>query len=152
MTTTPNLIDALVERAAPVRRLRAPLVRACLWLGFAGIVLALLAAVHGVRTDLVEHLRQPVFIVSLVAALATGILAAIAAFIISLPDRLLPAPAVAIWLSTIGYGCLSDWVSMDPLWGPLRRDSALLRHPTPHERAAGARNAGDAALCGAVAG
>jgi hypothetical protein len=118
MTTTPNLIDALVERAAPVRRLRAPLVRACLWLGFAGIVLALLAAVHGVRTDMVEHLRQPVFLVSLAAALATGVLAAIAAFMISLPDRsqwwiLLPAPALAVWLSTIGYGCLTDWVSMD---------------------------------------
>ena len=119
MTTTPQLIDALVECATPVRRLRAPLVRAGLWLGFAAIVLALLAAVHGVRADLAEHLRQPVFLVSLTAALATGILAAIAAFIISLPDRspwwmLLPAPALATWLSTVGYGCLTDWVSMDP--------------------------------------
>jgi hypothetical protein len=119
VTTTPQLIDALVERATPVRRLRAPLVRAGLWLGFAAIVLALLAAVHGVRADLVGHLRQPVFVASLVAALATGILAAIAAFILSLPDRsplwiLLPAPALAAWLSTIGYGCLTDWVSMDP--------------------------------------
>lgn len=119
MTTTPQLIDALVERATVVRRLRAPLVRAGQWLGFAAIVLALLAVVHGVRTDLMEHLRQPVFVVSLAAALATGILAAIAAFLISLPDRsqwwmLLPAPALAIWLSTISYGCLTDWVSMDP--------------------------------------
>jgi hypothetical protein len=119
MTATPNLIDALVERATPVRRLRAPLVRACLWLGFAWIVLALLTVAHGVRTDLVEHLRQPVFLVSLAAALASGVLAAIAAFMLSLPDRsqwwgLLPAPALAVWLSTIGYGCLTDWVSMDP--------------------------------------
>jgi hypothetical protein len=119
VSTTPQLIDALVERAGAVRRLRAPLVRAGLWLGFAAIVLVLLAAVHGVRTDLAEHLRQPVFAASLVSALATGILAAIAAFIISLPDRsqwwiLLPVPALAVWLSTIGYGCLTDWVSMDP--------------------------------------
>jgi hypothetical protein len=119
VTTTPQLIDALVERATEVRRLRAPLVRAGLWVGFAAIVLALLAAAHGVRTDLAEHLRQPVFIASLTASLATGILAAIAAFIISLPDRsqwwmLLPVPALAAWLSTIGYGCLTDWVSMDP--------------------------------------
>ena len=27
---------------------------------------------------------------------------------------LLPAPAFAVWLSTIGYGCLTDWVSIDP--------------------------------------
>jgi hypothetical protein len=119
MSTTPQLIDALVERATPVARLGAPFARACRWLCFAGIVLALVAAVHGVRTDLAEHLRQPLFLVGLAASLATGMLAAIAAFTISLPDRsrwwiLLPAPAVAIWLSTIGYGCLTDWVSMDP--------------------------------------
>jgi hypothetical protein len=119
MTSTPQLIDALVERATPVARLSAPLARACRWLCFAAVVLALLAAAHGVRTDLVEHLRQPVFLVSLAAALATGVLAAIAAFMISLPDRSqwwisLPAPALAVWLSTIGYGCLTDWVSMDP--------------------------------------
>jgi len=119
MTTTPQLIDALVERATPVRRLRAPLVRAGQWLGFAAIVLALLATVHGVRTDLLGHLQQPVFLLTLASALATGILAAIAAFIISLPDRSqwwiwLPVPALAAWLSSIGYGCLTDWVSMDP--------------------------------------
>jgi hypothetical protein len=119
VTTTPQLIDALVARATAVRRLRAPLVRAGLWLGFAALVLALLTAVHGVRSDLVVHLRQPVFLVSLAAALATGILAAMAAFLVSLPDRspwwlLLPVPALAAWLSTIGYGCLTDWVSMDP--------------------------------------
>ena len=49
MTTTPDLIDALVECAAPVRRLRPPLVRAGLWLAFAGVILALLAIGHGVR-------------------------------------------------------------------------------------------------------
>src|SRR5262249_58888235 len=49
-------------------------------------------------------------------ALATGILAAAASFGISLPDSsrlwaLLPLPALVVWISTIGYGCLTDWVS-----------------------------------------
>jgi len=128
MTTTPQLIDALVERATPVARLRAPLVRAGRWLCWAAVVLALLVAVHGVRTDLTAQLRQPEFLLSLAAALATGILAAIAAFMISIPDRspwwsLLPAPALALWLSTIGYGCLTDWVSVDP--GPVRWGETL---------------------------
>jgi hypothetical protein len=119
VTTTPKLIDALVERATPVKRLRGPLTRASAWLGLAAIVLALLAVAHGVRTDLIEHLRQPVFLVSLTAALATGVLAAVAAFMVSLPDRsawwmLLPIPALAAWLSTVGFGCLTDWVSMGP--------------------------------------
>jgi len=119
VTDTSELIDALVERATPVGRLRPPLVRACGWLLFAGFILALLAAVHGVRSDLAERLQQPAFVVSLVAALATGTLSALTSFVISLPDRsrwwlLLPAPALVVWVSTIGYGCFADWVSIAP--------------------------------------
>jgi hypothetical protein len=119
VTKTPDLIDALVECATPVRRLRPPLVRAGLWLVLAAFILVLLAIGHGVRTDLAERLNQPVFAVSIAAALATGVLAAVAAFMVSLPDRsqrwlLLPAPALAVWVGTIGYGCLTDWVSIGP--------------------------------------
>lgn len=117
MTKTPDLIDALVECAAPVRRLRPPLVRATLWLLFAALVLGLIAIAHGVRPDLGERLRQPLFVIGMFGALATGVLAAVASFRISLPDgsrlwALLPLPALALWVSTIGYGCLTDWVSM----------------------------------------
>jgi hypothetical protein len=119
VTKTPDLIDALVECAMPVRRLRPPLVRGALWLALAAFILALLAIGHGVRADLAERLHQPVFVVSIAAALATGVLAAVAAFMVSLPDRsqwwlALPAPALAVWVGTIGYGCLTDWVVIGP--------------------------------------
>ncbi|MBX6329093.1 MAG: DUF1109 domain-containing protein [Pseudolabrys sp.] len=119
MTRTPDLIDMLVDCATPVRRLRPPVFRAALWLLFAALVLGLLAVVHGVRPDFAERLEQPVFVVGMLGALATGILAAIAAFKVSLPDGsrwwlLLPAPALALWVSTISYGCLTDWVSIGP--------------------------------------
>ena len=119
MTKTPDLIDALVEGTTPVRRLRPPLVRAALWLLLTAVVLVLIVTGHGLRPDIAERLRQPVFVLSMIAAITTGILAAVASFQISLPDRsrwwiLLPAPALAVWLSTIGYGCLSDWVSVAP--------------------------------------
>jgi hypothetical protein len=119
VSETQKLIDALVAGATPVRRLRPPLLRALSWLALAGAILALLAIGHGTRSDLVEHLRQPIFVVSIAAALATGALAAIAAFMVSLPDRsqswlLLPLPALAVWVGTIGYGCLTDWVSIGP--------------------------------------
>ena len=119
MTETQKLIDALVAGATPVRRLRPPLVRALSWLALAGAILVLLAIGHGVRSDLTEHLRQPVFVVSIAAALATGVLAAIAAFMVSLPDRsqgwlLLPVPTLVVWVGTIGYGCLTDWVAVGP--------------------------------------
>ncbi len=119
MTGTQEIIDTLVECATPVRRLRPPLVRAMLWLAFAGLVLALIAVGHGVRTDLMARLDEPNFAAGSGAALLTGILAAVAAFMTSLPDRsrwwlLLPLPALAMWITTIGYGCFADWVSPGP--------------------------------------
>ncbi len=119
MTKTPELIDTLVDCAAPVRRLRPPLVRAGLWLLFAAFVLVLIAIGHGVRPDFVERLRQPVFVTSMVGTLVTGVLAAIASFKLSLPDSsrwwlLLPLPSLGLWISTIGYGCLTDWVNLGP--------------------------------------
>ena len=119
MVTTPELIDMLCADAKPVRKLRPPLVRAALWVLFAGLVLVVLAALLGTRPDLAERLRQPTFVGALAGALLTGVLAAVAAFYLSLPDRsrlwvLLPVPALVLWISTIGYGCLTDWVRIGP--------------------------------------
>src|SRR6516225_9507441 len=63
----------LVECAAPVRRLRPPLTRAALWLLFAALVLGLLAIAHGLRPDLGDRLGQPLFVIGMFGALATGI-------------------------------------------------------------------------------
>lgn len=119
MTKTPDLIDTLVECAVPVRRLRPPLVRAASWLFLAVLVLVLIAIAHGIRPDIAERLRQPVFVVGMLGALVTGALAAVTSFRLSLPDTsrawlLLPAPSLLLWISTIGYGCLTDWVSLQP--------------------------------------
>lgn len=119
MITTPDLIESLVARAKPVRRLRPPAARAALWLLFAAAIVSLLAVSHGLRPDLGARLGQPLFVTGLAASLLTGVLAAVVAFIVSLPDRsrlwlLLPSPALALWVSTIGYGCLSGWVSVRP--------------------------------------
>jgi hypothetical protein len=127
VVTTPELIDQLSAHLAPVRRLR-PLLRACQWLLIAGLVVGLLAVLHGARPDLALRLRQPIFAAALVGSLLTGVLAAIAAFHLCLPDRsrlwtLLPAPAVVLWVATIGYGCLTDWVRITP--GGLRLGSTL---------------------------
>lgn len=119
MTSTTHLIETLVADTKPVRRLQSPVARALRWLLFAALMLALVAVGHGVRPDLMQKLGQPVFIISVAAALMTGVLAATAAFIASIPGRswqwlLLPAPALAVWIFTIGYGCITDWVSIGP--------------------------------------
>jgi hypothetical protein len=128
VVTTPELIERLSASATPVRRLRPPMQRAGLWLLFATVVLAVLALSHGVRPDLATKLGQPVFAAGLVGSLLTGILATITAFCLSVPDRsrlwlLLPVPALVLWVATIGYGCLTDWVSIAP--GGLRLGSTL---------------------------
>ncbi len=119
MTSTADVIDSLVADTKAVRRLQPPAVRALCWLMFAALILALAAVGHGVRPDLMLKLREPAFATSVVAALVTGALAAMASFIASVPGQsrrwlLLPAPALAVWISTIGYGCLTGWVSIGP--------------------------------------
>jgi len=117
--TTPDLIDSLTTSMTPVRRLRPPLVRAASWLLLAAAILGLLAVSQGIRADLPQRLQQAGFTVGVGATLLTGICAAVAAFMLSLPDRsrlwlLLPIPALLAWLSTIGYQCLTNWISFDP--------------------------------------
>ena len=120
MRETPDLIDALVADATPVRRLHRPWVRVVYWLLLAALLLALVVLLHGgVRPDLPLKLQQPVFVTSVAAAIVTGILAATAALIASVPGRsrrwlLLPLPSLAVWVGTIGYGCLTNWVEIGP--------------------------------------
>jgi hypothetical protein len=117
VTNTDQLIDTLVERTVPIRRLRPPLVRAALWLAFAGVFIAIIAAGAGIRTDFVQHLREPAFAVTIGTALATGILSTVTVFTISIPGRsqwwlALPLPPLAVWMTTIGYGCVARWGSL----------------------------------------
>jgi hypothetical protein len=117
--TTPDVIASLSANLRPVRRLRPPLVRAACWLALGGMVVALLALSQGVRPDLFFKLRYAGFDFRLTGALLTAILSASAAFVLSLPDRsrfwcLLPLPSLALWLSTIEYQCLTDWIDIEP--------------------------------------
>lgn len=122
MTTPSNpsssherLIGDLADGLAPVQRLRPPGVRALTWLAVvvaAGLVLAvsadLSALVHrlGGARDLW---------LSAVGSTFTAVLAAVAAFQLSLPDArrawaLLPLPAALLWILASGVGCLRNWV------------------------------------------
>lgn len=118
MTETPDLIRALAAKACPVRPLMPPGRRLCGWLLLAAALAGLLAMGQGVRPDLPDALRKPSFVLAVVAALLTGVLAAAGCLLASLPDRprrwlWLPALPAAVWVSTLSYGCLADWVSLD---------------------------------------
>jgi len=62
-----------------------------------------------------------------VTSFLTGALAALSCLVARLPDRsrswLLPLPPLAAWLASLGYGCLTDWVSYDA--GSMRFGSAV---------------------------
>ncbi|AJX34884.1 NrsF family protein [Burkholderia oklahomensis] len=119
MRSTDALIESLVTDAAPVRRLHAPAWRATGWLLFAAVLLACVAVAHRTRPDLPLKLHEPMFATRVAAAALTGVLSAVSAFVVGIPGRslrwlLLPTPALLAWISTIGYGCLTDWVEIGP--------------------------------------
>lgn len=119
MVRTEDLLEAMVADATPVRRLRPPLVRAALWLALSALVIGAVVAVKGFRPDLGARLAQPWEVAQLVAAGATGLLAAVAAFHLALPDRsdgwaLLPLPGFGLWVASLGWGCVADFIRLGP--------------------------------------
>ncbi|SFI95503.1 NrsF family protein [Bradyrhizobium sp. Gha] len=125
---TSDLIQSLANAARPIRVIRPPLLRAGCWLLIALVALVLLALEHGLRSDIANQLRNPSFVVGTTASCLTGALAALGCLMASLPDRsrywlLLPLPPLAVWTATLGYGCLTDWVSYDA--GGLRMGAAF---------------------------
>jgi hypothetical protein len=62
---------------------------------------------------------DPKLALELTGTLLTGILAVIAAFELSLPDRsrawaLLPLPTLALWIGASGYSCWQHWLVHGP--------------------------------------
>jgi hypothetical protein len=118
--TDPNLlIDRLVTDLRPVRVLTSPWIRAGWWL--AGVLaLAALFASFADLSGLERRLAsEPDMWLAVLGSTATAVLAAVAAFQLSLPDRsrrwaLLPLPALALWAGASGLGCARTWLLPRP--------------------------------------
>lgn len=125
---TDELIQKLAAGARPVRPLPSPWARVALWLSIAIPYVALVVIVISPRADLLTKLTDARYLIEQSAALLTGIAAAIAAFVSTIPgyDRkmlLLPLPPLAVWLGSLGEGCLKAiWqlglmgLSLQPDW------------------------------------
>lgn len=117
MTASPHepLIRGLAADLKPVRRLPHPLLRALGWLS-AVVVLALgLAVFADVDAMWARITTAPDMWLAVIGSTATAILAAVAAFELSLPDSRrawawLPLPGALLWLGASGLGCLRAWV------------------------------------------
>lgn len=124
---TEKLIDRLADVAAPVRPLPRPWIRTAAWLLVAVPYVVLVVFVVAPRGDLISKLSEWRYVVEQVAALATGITAATAAFATVIPgyDRkflFLPVLPLAIWLGSLGQGCIQAWIELGPAGLSLRPD------------------------------
>jgi hypothetical protein len=116
---TERLIERLATDAGPVRRLPPPIQRAALWLlavaAVGGIAIAGFSDLH----VFARRAQDPQLVLDMIATLATGVAAVLAAFELSLPDRapawvLLPLPPLAVWIATSSYGCYRHWIMFGP--------------------------------------
>ena len=108
-----RLIGDLSADLKPVRRLAPPWLRTVYWLV---AVLCLALVLIGIRIVFNWNGQPEVDPYVIPGALASGVtalLAAFAAFQLSLPDRssawaLLPLPAFAVWVAINGLGCVAS--------------------------------------------
>jgi hypothetical protein len=117
---TNQLIVRLAADCATIGRLQAPWRRTALWLVGVGPCVAIVSA-HVAGPDVMASIDTRM-VVEQAAVLLTGLTAALAAFSMVVPGRdwriaLLPLVPLAVWLGSLGAGCMHDWlrVSADAL-------------------------------------
>jgi hypothetical protein len=116
---TEELIGRMAAGLEPIRPLARPWIRMAAWLLIAIPYVALVVLVVSPRPDLISKALESRYVLEQLAALATGITAATAAFATVVPgyDRkflFLPAVPLAIWLGSLGDGCVEDWIHFGP--------------------------------------
>jgi hypothetical protein len=109
-----RLVRELSADLRTVRRLPSPGMRALIWLAIIGSMALALAMVSDVKAMIIRLMAAPDMWLAALASMLTAVLAATAAFELSLPDRkaawaLLPLPALLLWISASGMGCLRVW-------------------------------------------
>src|SRR5271170_3838591 len=110
-----RLVRALSADLTPVHRLASPGLRLLTWLAILGAVALSLAMVSDVGAMIRRLMAAPDMMwLAAIGSMLTAVLAAAAAFELSLPDRkaawaLLPLPAVLLWIGASGMGCLRAW-------------------------------------------
>jgi hypothetical protein len=118
MTFVPHdrLIHGLAADLRPVRRLPPPLLRALAWVAAVAAIAIGLSSFADVDAVWQRITAAPDLWLAVIGSTLTAILAAIAAFELSLPDAprgwaALPLPALILWVAASGFGCLRVWIA-----------------------------------------
>jgi hypothetical protein len=109
-----RLVQALGADLTPVRRLAPPGLRLLMWLTILAAAALALAMASDVGAMIRRLLAAPDMWLAAMGSMLSAVLAAMAAFELSLPDRkaawaLLPLPALLLWIGASGMGCLRAW-------------------------------------------
>jgi hypothetical protein len=112
---TEKLIEGLAQGLEPVRLLPRPWRRTAAWLLLAVPYVALVVFVSAPHGDPAFKGSDWRFVVEQLAALATAMTAAMAAFATTIPGYnrkflLPPVVPLAFWLGSLGQGCVQDWI------------------------------------------
>ena len=113
-----QLIRDLTADLVPVRRLASPGLRALGWLAVVVAAAIALATVANLPALWHRLSGAPDMWLAVLGSAATAVLAAVAAFQLSLPDArrawaLLPLPAALLWIVASGLGCLRTRLAPD---------------------------------------
>ena len=135
---TEHTFDAVVARLSadlhPVRRLPAPPWRAAAWIGLVVVMAVGLALFCDLEALRIRLAAAPDMWLAVVGSTATAVLAALAAFELSVPGRslrwaLLPVPPLLLWVWASGLGCLRTWGAASPeALGPVREAGHCFTH------------------------
>lgn len=128
---TENLIEALAERAAPVRPLDAPGWRAMLAIALLAVAGGLAIVALGDRSQLLARYagRDGVMMAEMAAMALTAVLAIAGAFALSVPGGsrrwlFAPLPSALLWVAIAGAGCIG--MAPSPGYDPMHSMDCLL--------------------------
>ena len=112
-----RLIRMLATDLTPVCRLASPTLRVLAWLALVVGIAAGLIMAYDVAPMLREFSTSFDLCTAAVGSTFTAVLASVAAFQLSLPDRkpgwaMLPLPAAVLWISANAIGCLGPWAAV----------------------------------------
>jgi hypothetical protein len=111
-----RLIHGLASDLRPVKPLPPAGKRAAIWLGFVVAAGLLLSLITDLSAFAHRFMATPDMWMAMTGSALTAVLAAIAAFKLSMPDSpkawaWLPLPAVVLWVFASGLGCLRGYVA-----------------------------------------
>lgn len=125
-------IQRLVEDLQPVARLSSPFRRSVVWFLLATPYVGVLVLLFSLRPDLAAKFADVRYVIELGAILATSLLAAWAAFSLTIPgyDPLRVGMALAplaVWIGVLFEGCLEDLIRFG--WSGLRFEADWICFP-----------------------